>query len=150
MKKLLYRIYLVVGVIAVVLGYNFYTSSVTQKNFSLDYLTGEEYANSVPKNARTAGETSRKAQSLRFRNEHLLKDHFSRHGMAMGFSSPKDYETAAREVVKNPAALHKIQKKDGDDGYFLEAGNDFVVVSRDGYIRTYFRPDNGKKYFDRQ
>ena len=41
MKKLLYRIYLVVGVIAVVLGYNFYTSSVTQKNFSLDYLTGE-------------------------------------------------------------------------------------------------------------
>ena len=25
-----------------------------------------------------------------------------------------------------------------------------VVVSTDGYVRTYFNPDAGKKYFDRQ
>ena len=30
------------------------------------------------------------------------------------------------------------------------ATNDFVVVSTDGFIRTYFRPDSGKSYFDRQ
>ena len=27
---------------------------------------------------------------------------------------------------------------------------EFVVVSTDGYIRTYFCPDSGKKYFDKQ
>ena len=26
----------------------------------------------------------------------------------------------------------------------------FVIVSTDGYIRTYFKPDKGKAYFDQQ
>ena len=38
----------------------------------------------------------------------------------------------------------------GDDVYYLEETNEFVVVSTDGYIRTYFLPDGGKAYFDRQ
>ena len=31
-----------------------------------------------------------------------------------------------------------------------EDTNEFVVVSTMGSIRTYFNPDSGKKYFDRQ
>ncbi|MBQ2147419.1 MAG: hypothetical protein II439_03940, partial [Firmicutes bacterium] len=27
---------------------------------------------------------------------------------------------------------------------------EFVVLSKDGYIRTYFWPDSGKKYYDKQ
>ena len=42
------------------------------------------------------------------------------------------------------------EKEDGDDVYYKEDTNEFVVVSTDGYIRTYFNPDSGKKYFDRQ
>ncbi|MBO4591087.1 MAG: hypothetical protein J5684_00810, partial [Eubacterium sp.] len=57
---------------------------------------------------------------------------------------------AASDVVTNPNSLHKIEKEDGDDCYYLEETNDFVVVSTDGYIRTYFRPDRGKDYFDKQ
>ena len=68
----------------------------------------------------------------------------------MGFSSASAYVAAASAVVSNPASLHKIEAEDGDDVYYLEATNEFVVVSTDGYIRTYFNPNGGKDYFDRQ
>lgn len=85
-----------------------------------------------------------------FRNEELLNQHFEKHGKEMGFSTAYEYEAAASEVVNNSNALHKIEQEDGDDVYYLESTNDFVIVSTDGYIRTYFRPDKGKDYFDRQ
>ena len=39
---------------------------------------------------------------------------------------------------------------DGDDVYYLEEKNGFVIVSVDGYIRTFFYPDDGLDYFNRQ
>ena len=44
----------------------------------------------------------------------------------------------------------KTEKEDGDFVYYLEDTNEFVVLSKDGYIRTYFRPSGGKKYFDKR
>lgn len=89
-------------------------------------------------------------QEYHFRNEDLLKSHYEKHGKEMGFSSSKEYEMSASDVVNNPESLHKTEKEDGDDVYYKENTNEFVVVSTDGYIRTYFNPDSGKKYFDRQ
>ena len=86
----------------------------------------------------------------RFRNEKLRSEHFLKHGKEMGFADEVSYEEAASDVVSNPASLHIIEKEDGDDCYYLEETNDFVIVSTDGYIRTYFRPDSGKYYFDKQ
>lgn len=85
-----------------------------------------------------------------FRNEKLKREHYEKHGIEMGFSSADEYEAAACDVVNNADALHKYEKEDGDDVYYLESTNDFVIVSTDGYIRTYFRPEKGKDYFDRQ
>ena len=85
-----------------------------------------------------------------FRSQELLESHYEKHGVSMGFASAQDYELAASAVVTNPEALHKTEKEDGDDVYFLEETGEFVVVSTDGYIRTYFIPDSGKDYFDRQ
>ena len=89
-------------------------------------------------------------QEYHFRNEDLLESHYEKHGKEMGFSSSKEYETSASDVVNDPDSLHKTEKEDGDDIYYKENTNEFVVVSTDGYIRTYFNPDSGKKYFDRQ
>lgn len=89
-------------------------------------------------------------QEYHFRNEDLLESHYEKHGKEMGFSSSKEYEMSASDVVNNPEPLHKTEKEDGDDVYYKENTNEFVVVSTDGYIRTYFNPDSGKKYFDRQ
>lgn len=89
-------------------------------------------------------------QEYHFRNRDLLESHYEKHGKKMGFSSSKEYEMSASDVVNNPESLHKTEKEDGDDVYYKENTNEFVVVSTDGYIRTYFNPDSGKTYFDRQ
>ena len=68
----------------------------------------------------------------------------------MGFDSAKSYEAAANEVINNPDSLHRIEEEDGDDVYYLEENNGFVIVSVDGYIRTFFYPDDGLDYFNRQ
>jgi len=86
----------------------------------------------------------------RFRSKNLLNQHYEKHGIEMGFKSAADYQKAASDVVNNPAALHKIEQEDGDYVFYVEATNEFVIVSQDGYIRTYFLPSAGKKYYDRQ
>lgn len=95
-------------------------------------------------------ETDEYVSELTFRNEKLLNQHYEKHGIEMGFLSPEEYEKAAAAVAANPNALHKTEAEDGDDVYYVEATNEFVIVSTDGYIRTYFNPSAGIDYFNRQ
>lgn len=88
--------------------------------------------------------------SYKFRNKNLLDQHYEKHGREMGFASAEEYEKAAAAVPNNPDALHKTEKEDGDDVYYVEATNEFVIVSTDGYIRTYFNPDRGIDYYNKQ
>jgi pyocin large subunit-like protein len=88
-------------------------------------------------------------ETLIFRSFDLLNEHFEKHGRDMGFTSTEEYLAAANEVVHNTASLHK-QQSDGDEVYFLQETDDLVVVSTDGYIRTYFRPSDGIAYYNRQ
>ena len=89
-----------------------------------------------------------------FRSRKLLNEHFEKHGAEFkddfDYKSAKDYEKGASDVVNNPEALHKTEAEDGDGVYYIEATNEFVILSTDGYIRTYFRPNGGKSYYDRQ
>lgn len=94
--------------------------------------------------------SSNEELSVSFRNETLLNEHYEKHGVDMGFSSAQSYEAAACKVVENENALHKIEAEDGDDVYYLESTNEFVIVSTDGYIRTYFCPEDGIEYYNRQ
>ena len=89
-------------------------------------------------------------QEYTFRNNKKLEDHYEKHGKEMGFKDAEAYEEAASNVVNNPNALHKIEKEDGDDVYYIESTNEFVIVSTDGYIRTYFNPSGGIDYYNRQ
>ena len=73
--------------------------------------------------------------------------HYDKHGSEMGCSSAGEYENAAARVVRNGSALRKMQQ-DGDTCYYIESTREFVVVSNDGYIRTYFKAS--KAYFDKQ
>ncbi len=87
---------------------------------------------------------------ITFRSQKLLDQHYDKHGIEMGFDSAEEYELAAYKVIIHPDTLHKIEAEDGDDVYYLEATNEFVVVSQDGYIRTYFNPSAGIDYYNRQ
>ena len=98
----------------------------------------------------SSSSTSQTDVEYTFKSESKLEEHYEKHGKDMGFATAEEYEAAASSVVNNPNSLHKLEAEDGDDVYYLEETNDFVIVSKKGYIRTYFRPDDGKSYYDRQ
>lgn len=89
-----------------------------------------------------------------FRNEKLLNQHFEKHGSEFesdfGYQTAEEYEKGASDVINNPEALFKTEAEDGDGVYYIEESNEFVILSTDGYIRTYFRPSGRIDYFNRQ
>lgn len=117
-----------------------------------------EMAESIPESAAVILEGTQsaqwseapQAQLYTFRNERLLNQHYEKHGIEMGFATIEEYVAAANAVINHPDVLHKQEAEDNDDVYFLEATNEFVVVSTDGYIRTYFIASGGIDYYNRQ
>ncbi len=85
-----------------------------------------------------------------FRKAEYLQEHFAKHGAEFGYASAEEYLAGANRVIASADVLHKLEAEDGDDVYYLEATNEFVIVSTDGFLRTYFKPEDGKAYFDRQ
>lgn len=92
--------------------------------------------------------SSQPAYTYEFRNQKRLNEHFEKHGAEVGASSAEEYENMASAVVTNSKSLHKTEAEDGDDVYYLKSTGEFVVVSTDGYIRTYYIADYD--YFNRQ
>ena len=86
--------------------------------------------------------------TYQFRKERYLTEHFQKHGEEFPYDTEEDYLQGANNVIKNPEALHKLEAEDGDDVYYVEDTNEFVVVSTDGYIRTYFKAT--LDYYNRQ
>lgn len=82
-----------------------------------------------------------------FRSEENLQQHFEKHGAEFGYLSEQEYVEGANSVIVSADSLHKTEAEDGDDIYYLEETNEFVVVSTDGYIRTYFKPSRGIDYY---
>lgn len=85
-----------------------------------------------------------------FRSQSQLDSHFEKHGHEMGASSAEEYLAMANRVIQSEDALHKLEAEDNDHIYYLVETNEFVVLSQDGYIRTYFLPSAGLDYYERQ
>lgn len=88
--------------------------------------------------------------SYSFRNENLLNEHFAKHSSEFNYTTTEEYVSGANEVINNGNSLHKTEKEDGDDVYYLQSTNEIVIVSTDGYIRTYFKPDDKINYYNEQ
>ncbi len=89
-------------------------------------------------------------EAAHFYDEEALNQHFEKHGAEFGYATAQEYEAGANRVIASPDALHKLEAEDGDDVYYLEETNELVIVSPRGVIRTYFRPDDGLAYYERQ
>ena len=83
-----------------------------------------------------------------FRKAQYLTEHFQKHRGDFTYATEGEYLQGANNVISNPNALHKLEAEDGDDVYYIESTREFVIVSTDGYIRTYFKAD--RDYYDRQ
>lgn len=65
-------------------------------------------------------------------------NHYLKHGKQMGYNNIEDYLRGANNVLLNKYSLQK-SASNGDVAYFNAKNGDFVVLSRAGYIRTYYR-----------
>ena len=82
-----------------------------------------------------------------FANGKLLTYHFTKHGNDFGASTEFEYEQQAQKFLTdrdNPDILDFTRAKgsrSGDIVRFNPATDEFGAITRDGKIRTYFRPD---------
>lgn len=115
-----------------------------------DAQSGEEAEEAEEPEEESEQSTSSESVIYTFRNDKLLDQHFEKHGSEFDYATVDEYVQGANKVINDERTLHKIEAEDGDDVYYLEETNEFVIVSTDGYLRTYFKPSAGRKYFDRQ
>ncbi|MCM1308377.1 MAG: hypothetical protein NC223_07240 [Butyrivibrio sp.] len=85
-----------------------------------------------------------------FRRSEYLTEHFEKHGAEFGYKTEREYLEGANSVIADKASLRKTEAEDGDYIFFQESTGGIVFVSVDGYIRTYFKPDDGIDYYNRQ
>lgn len=100
----------------------------------------------------TATETEKAVQKYYFRSEKLFDSHYEKHGAEFGDITQDEYLDLANELInaEGENILHKTEKEDGDFLYYDTETNEFLVLSTDGYIRTFFKPSAGLDYWERQ
>ncbi len=126
------------------------TKELSEKtdDFTDSQTETEEESEKETSTTRQTTAVTKAEKQYRFRNKDRLNDHFIKHGREVGAESAAQYEKMASDVINNPSALYKTEKEDGDGVYYIRATGEFVVLSTDGYIRTYYIA--GYDYFNRQ
>ena len=87
-----------------------------------------------------------------FASERRLDEHYEKHGPEFGRITKQQYLEQAQALRDAPAGGPILQNVRGDGvvtRYDRETGA-FVAYNPDGIIRTYFRPNDGERYFHRQ
>lgn len=90
------------------------------------------------------------SQRYQFRTEEYLVEHFEKHGNEFDYATKEEYLIGANNVISSNNTMHKEEAEDGDEIYYNADTNEFVIVAKDGYLRTYFKPEDGIEYFNRQ
>ncbi len=139
----------IAGIIVVVLALLFGRGNL-DNIFSGQSETSTSVQTQTSASVQTQTEASAIEKTYHFRNNTYLTEHFEKHGSDFDYATAQEYEAGASAVVNSKEALHKTEAEDGDDVYYIERTNEFVIVSTDGYIRTYFKPESGIKYYNRQ
>ncbi|MEG0614540.1 MAG: hypothetical protein RR540_02195 [Oscillospiraceae bacterium] len=86
-----------------------------------------------------------------FRSTELFQQHFNKHKAEFGKISQEDYLKKAQDLIEASGEniLTKFEK-DGDKLIFNTENDEFLVLSEDGFIRTFFKPEDLIDYFNRQ
>jgi len=101
--------------------------------------------------ARAAGaETAHPA--IGFRSRERLVEHFHKHGRDFGAASAEDYLHLAQALRDAPAggSVLEMVRGDGVTCRFDRASGAFLAFDSDFTIRTFFKPGEGERYFERQ
>ena len=87
-----------------------------------------------------------------FTSERALDEHYEKHGREFGTVTRAQYLRLAQELRDAPAggSVKEIVRDDGVITRFDTRSGAFIAFHRDGTIRTFFAPNEGLRYFERQ
>ncbi|MDQ6611509.1 MAG: hypothetical protein M3Y64_03670 [Gemmatimonadota bacterium] len=88
-----------------------------------------------------------------FENRTRLHEHFAKHGGEFGGVSEAQYLAMAQALRDEEAGgdvLEIVRPADGVVSRFDRRSGAFLAFDRDGTIRTFFKPNDGERYFRRQ
>ena len=87
-----------------------------------------------------------------FRTKKQFEGHFEKHGKEFGDITKEQYLQKANDLINNDSdtILHKTETEDGDYIFYDTVNNEILFLSTDGYIRTYFKPNKGIEYYNKQ
>ena len=102
--------------------------------------------------APAARPASRWGADVGFRSRARLEEHFEKHGGELHAASAADYLRLAQALRDRPAGGDVLEtvRADGVVSRFDRASGAVLAFDADGTIRTYFRPNDGERYFRRQ
>jgi YD repeat-containing protein len=86
----------------------------------------------------------------RFANSARLRDHFLKHAREFNYETEGEYEKGASDFAEktlNGEVQTKIDLSDGTIRGYDAKTNTFISISKDGTIKTFFKPAEGEKYF---
>lgn len=87
-----------------------------------------------------------------FWDEDELREHYSKHGREFGSITRDEYLSRARSLRDAPVGgdILQIIRADTVRTRFDRSKGDFIAFDQDLTIRTFFRPNDGERYFNRQ
>jgi hypothetical protein len=90
--------------------------------------------------------------SVGFSSRDRLDEHYRKHGAEFGAASRQDYLRQAQALRDEPVGGPVLEAVRGDGVItrFDRRNGAFLAYNADGVIRTFFRPNDGERYFRRQ
>lgn len=114
---------------------------------AMRYNQTEEYKRLLARYQNLTAE--RKWSAVEF-NPETISDHFSRHGEALGAKSQGEYNRLALAFLQSLEDKEMILDSSGIRRVYSETENLFAAVYPDGTISTFFKPRQGRKYWEAQ
>jgi len=90
--------------------------------------------------------------SVGFADARRLEEHYEKHGAEFGAASRQDYLRMAQKLRDAPAGgpILEAVRRDGVVTRFDRQTGAFIAFNPNGVIRTFFRPNDGERYWRRQ
>jgi hypothetical protein len=90
--------------------------------------------------------------SVGFADTRRLDEHYAKHGAEFGRISKQDYLRQAQLLrdAKVGGPVLEVVRDDGVSTRFDRETGAFIAFNRNGIIRTFFKPNDGERYFRRQ
>ena len=130
------------------------TAALTAVALLVFWLQFGDRAAREPAPPAVAGATAREGfgPSIGFADQRRLEEHFEKHGAEFGATSRQDYLRLAQKLRDAPAGgpILETVRRDGVVTRFDRQTGAFIAFNPNGVIRTFFKPNDGERYWRRQ